>query len=176
MNCILDEMVFPPHPSHVSILVSPMDSPLHPQQSQPTSPYPGADIPRYSINWDSDGEIARYKWIESERHGYDVGETAIRRWVKRHWHGYLRARWLEHLEGNRYWIELDRGDFGLLQHAAFLDQELLPQIVEKLKRGEENLGVLCWAAANHLPTESVVRILLALDINSRRLLHRFECC
>ena len=153
-----------------------MDSPLQSQQMQPNAMYPGADIPQYSIDRDSNGEIEKYKWYESERYGYDVGEAATRRWVKCHWHGYLRARWLEHLEGNRFWIELDRGDFGLLQRASFLDQDLLPQIVEKLKRGEENLGVLCWAESNQMPTESVVRILLALDINSRRLLHRFECC
>jgi len=152
-----------------------MDSHLLPQQLQPPSPYPDAPVPRLSIASDSQAEIDRYKWIESERYGYDLGETAVRRWVKYHWRGYLRARWLEHLEGNRFWIELDRGDFGLLQRAFFCDQDLLHRVVDRLKTGQENLDVLCWAETNLIPTESVVRILVALDINARRLLHRFEC-
>src|SRR4051794_12760413 len=45
-------------------------------------------------------EALKYKWIESEKAGYDLGEDAIRRWVKCHWWGFLRARWLEHLQGN----------------------------------------------------------------------------
>lgn len=152
-----------------------MDSHLLPQQLQPPSPYPDAPVPQHSISTDSWAEIDRYKWIESERHGYDLGETAVRRWVKYHWQGYLRARWLEHLEGNRYWIELDRDDFGLLRRAFFCDQELLHRIVDRLKIGQENLDVLSWAETNKIPTEAVVTILLALDINARRLLHGFEC-
>lgn len=150
-----------------------MDSQLLPQL-QPPSPYPDAPMTRHSIERDSLDEIERYKWIESERYGYDQGETAIRRWVKHHWRGYLRARWLEHLEGNRFWIELDRGDFGLLRR-YFCDKELLHRVVDRLKSGQENLDVLCWAESNHIPTEPVVHILVALDINARRLLHRFEC-
>ena len=152
-----------------------MNQQLHPQQLQPPSPYGEDPIPRHSIETNSQAEIARYKWIESERHGYDLGESAIRRWVKDHWRGYLRARWLEHLEGNRFWIELDRGDFGLLMKAFLDDQELLHRIVDRLKVGQENLDVLCWAEKNQIPTDAVVRILHALDINARRLLHRFEC-
>lgn len=146
-----------------------------PQQLQPPSACTVAPDFKYSIATDSQAEIDRFKWIESERYGYDLGEAAIHRWVKDHWRGYLRARWLEHLEGNRYWIELDRGDFGLLKRGFGSDEELLHRIVDRLKVGQENLDVLCWAEANHIPTDPVCRILIALDINSRRLLHRFEC-
>ena len=66
-----------------------------------------------SVYVDSRREVDVFKWIESEKVGYDLGEIAIRRWVQQHWNGYLRARWLEHLQGNRFWVELDRGDFGL---------------------------------------------------------------
>ena len=59
-------------------------------------------------------EAQRFKWIESEKAGKDLGESAIRSWVRHHWHGFLRERWLEHLQGRRYWIELDHDDFGLL--------------------------------------------------------------
>ena len=47
---------------------------------------------KLSIWADSQREIDCYKWIESERAGYDLGEQAIRRWIKEHWSGYLRAR------------------------------------------------------------------------------------
>src|SRR5258708_20786964 len=67
-----------------------------------------------SVYLDGEQEALRYKWIESEKAGRDLGEAAIRRWVQNHWWGYLRARWLEHLQGRRFWVELDRGDFGLL--------------------------------------------------------------
>ena len=52
-----------------------------------------------SVYVECENEAQRYKWIESEKVGYDLGEEAIRKWVKQHWWGYLRARWLEHLQG-----------------------------------------------------------------------------
>ena len=34
-------------------------------------------------------EEASFKWIESEKAGMDLGDTATRRWVQIHWWGYL---------------------------------------------------------------------------------------
>ena len=76
-----------------------------------------------SVYAESEQEALRFKWIESEKAGRDLGEVALRRWVQQHWWGYLRARWLEHLHGKRFWVELDRGDFGLLQR-RFQDKAL----------------------------------------------------
>ncbi|MGL4419666.1 MAG: hypothetical protein ACRCZF_03280, partial [Gemmataceae bacterium] len=73
-----------------------------------------SDVPRLSIYHDSQHEADKFKWIESEKAGFDLGETAIKRWVRDHWCVYLRAKWLEHLQGTCFWVELDRGDFGLL--------------------------------------------------------------
>src|SRR4051794_41441765 len=98
-----------------------------------------AVVLRRSLDADWVDEADRFKWIESEKAGRDLGETAIRRWVKDHWCGYLRARWLEHLQGIKFWVELDRGDFGLLQR-CFKDQaDLLTCILDRLKAGQENL-------------------------------------
>lgn len=151
------------------------------QPTRPTSNTPlrnghanGGDVCAVSIYADCELEAQRFKWIESEKAGQDLGELAIRRWVQCHWWGYLRARWLEHLQGKRFWIELDRGDFGLLQRAFQDDKELLDQILDRLKVGQENLDVLNWAVDNDMDLEVVVEILRALDINSRRLVHRFE--
>jgi hypothetical protein len=133
-----------------------------------------APAERHSVYTASQLEIDRFKWIESERAGCDQGEGAVRRWVREHWNGYLRSCWLEHLQGRRFWVELDRGDFGLLQRAFKDDQILLDRIVDRLKAGQENLDIICWARQFHLPIDRVLGILEALDINSRRLAHRFE--
>lgn len=122
-----------------------------------------------SVFVESEREAERFKWIESEKAGHDLGEEAIRRWVKQHWWGYLRARWLEHLQGTKFWVELDRGDFGLLQR-DFKDQALLlDRILDRLKAGQENLDVILWSLDWGIPFEPVCEILEAFDINSRRL-------
>lgn len=127
-----------------------------------------------SVYVESEQEALRYKWIESERAGHDLGENAIRRWVKEHWWGYLRARWLEHLQGRRFWVELDRGDFGLLQREFHDNTLLLDCILDRLKAGQENLDIILWAQEWNLEVLHVLNILEALDINSRRLACRFD--
>jgi hypothetical protein len=126
-----------------------------------------------SVYAEGEQEALRYLWIESERAGCDLGEAAIHRWVQCHWWGYLRARWLEHLQGKRFWVELDRGDFGLLQRCFHDNALLLDRVLDRLVDGWDNLGILCWAQEWGLPVESVIEILEALDINSRRLASRF---
>jgi hypothetical protein len=131
-------------------------------------------VEKCSVYTESEQEALRYKWIESEKAGHDLGEAAIRKWVKDHWWGYLRARWLEHLQGRRFWMELDRGDFGLLQREFHHNTLLLDRILDRLKAGQENLDIICWAQDWGIATDPVVAILEALDINSRRLAHRFD--
>src|SRR5437588_2567372 len=117
-----------------------------------------------SVYVEGEQEALRYKWIESEKAGCDLGETAIRVWVQTHWWGFLRARWLEHLQGKRFWSELDRGDFGLLGR-CFEDQVLLlDRILDRLKTGQENLDIICWAHNWGICTGPVLQILEALDI------------
>jgi hypothetical protein len=127
-----------------------------------------------SVYKDCEQEAQRFKWIESEKAGRDLGEAAICRWVQNHWWGYLRARWLEHLQGKRFWVELDRGDFGLLQRRFQDNALLLDRILDRLKAGQENLEIIIWAQDWGVPMGPVFEILEALDINSRRLAHRFD--
>ena len=129
---------------------------------------------KLSVYVDGEQEALRFKWIESERAGHDLGDAAIRRWVQCHWWGFLRARWLEHLQGKRFWVELDRGDFGLLQQKFQDNMVLLDRILDRLKAGQENLDIIRWALDWGIRTDPVVEILEALDINSRRLAHRFD--
>lgn len=130
--------------------------------------------PRKSVYTECIEEENRHRWIESEKAGYDLGEGCVREWVRKHWLGYLRARWVEHLQGKCFWVELDRGDFGLLEREFHEQKELLHSILEQLKSGNENLLVLLWAVKANIPTEPVRQILDALDVNSRRLVHRFD--
>src|SRR5271157_4960277 len=127
---------------------------------------------KVSVYQDCVTEADRFKWIESEKAGRDLGEAAIRRWVQCHWWGYLRARWVEHLQGKRFWVELDRGDFGLLQRRFQEQAILLDRILDRLKTGQENLDIILWALEWGVPCKDVREILQVLDINSRRLAHR----
>jgi len=123
---------------------------------------------RLSVYTHGAEEASRYKWIESEKAGHDRGEAAIREWIQKHWNGFLRARWLEHLQGKAFWIELDKDDFGLLQR-EFQECAYIDPILSMLKNGLENLNILTWALDKNLSMREVMRILESLDINSRRL-------
>ena len=123
---------------------------------------------RHSVHECCIDEAMRFKWIESEKAGRDLGEPALLNWVTRHWHGFLRARWLEHLEGKTFWIELDQDDYGLLLR-EFLDSPLIGEVVDRLKRGHENLDLILWAIEERRDLGELYRILRALDINSRRI-------
>jgi hypothetical protein len=127
-----------------------------------------------SVFLEGEKEALRFKWIESEKAGHDLGSAAIRAWVRHHWWGYLRARWLEHLQGSRFWVELDRGDFGLLQREFKEQTVLLDRILDRLKTGQENLDIIEWAHTWGIATDPVLEILEALDINSRRLAAKFD--
>jgi hypothetical protein len=119
-------------------------------------------------------EARRHRWIESEKAGRDLGEEAVRHWVREHWAGFLRGRWMEHLEGRVFWIELDRGDFGLLRKRSW-DAGVFDEILWRLQAGGENLDILGWSLDRRLSLGQhgeVLEILVALDING----HRVEPC
>jgi len=142
-------------------------------QCSPAEPSTIRSIRRYSVFVEGEVEALQFKWIESEKAGRDLGEWAIRCWVRDHWHGFLRHRWLEHLQGRTFWIELDHDDFGLLQR-EFQHSPLIDEVLWRLKSGWENLDVLCWAIDEHLDMDEVLEMLEMLDINSRRLECQFS--
>lgn len=118
-------------------------------------------------------EAKRHKWIESEKAGRDLGEMAIRHWIRQHWNGFLRERWLEHLQGKTFWLELKETDFGLLER-EFQDTPLLSPILDRLKTMKENLDIIGWALEEGLPMEDVRAILKSLDVNGCRLQCEFD--
>jgi len=125
-------------------------------------------VMRYSLHERGLAEAFIHKWIESEKAGKDLGVEAIRHWVRKHWHGFLRAKWLEHIEGRAFWIELQEHDFDLLRR-EFVGSRLASQIVDKLRLGQENLDIIGWAIDTNQDWEEVYRILHILDINSVRI-------
>ena len=127
----------------------------------------------FSVHQDCVEEVLKFKWIASEQAGRDLGDEAVRTWIRRHWNGYLRDRWLEHLYGKRFWIELDLSDFGLLQR-RFQDSPFIHEIVEQLKERGENLSIILWALRENHPLDEIRRILTSLDINSRRVECKLE--
>jgi len=131
-------------------------------------PHPPKPNVQLSVHDRGAAEAQRHKWIESEKAGRDLGEWAIRCWVRQHWNGFLREKWLEHLEGRTFWIELDHDDFGLLDR-SFDDSELITAIVQRLKAGQENLDILNWAIVDNQNMEEIFLILEVLDMNSRRI-------
>jgi hypothetical protein len=137
-------------------------------QCSPPLSSPSRPSVRLSVHESGAVEAQRHKWIESEKAGRDLGEWAIRCWIREHWNGFLRDRWLEHLQGRTFWIELDHNDFGLLQR-AFQDSPLIDEILRQLKAGKENLDILNWAIDNDEWMDEVLEILEALDINGRRI-------
>jgi hypothetical protein len=142
---------------------------------QPGGPENPSDNPkRLCIHQESVEEANRYKWIESEKAGCDLGQAASRRWVVENWTSFLRARWIEHLRGDRFWIEFDSEDFGFFQREFLDQQDLVDEILDQLKDGKENLHVILWASGRGIPIEPVRQILTALDLHSLQLHRRFD--
>jgi hypothetical protein len=132
------------------------------------------NVERLSLQKDGYEEAKRDRWFRSEEAGCDQGEHAIQQWVRKHWNGFVRARWIEHMEGRRFWIELPREEFGLLKRRDVIEfGYLLDEIIELVRCGAENLGIICWARHYKTDAEQVTvqHILNLININA----HRIQC-
>ncbi|WP_165065742.1 hypothetical protein [Paludisphaera rhizosphaerae] len=129
---------------------------------------------RSSLQERGELEALRFKWLESEKVGYDLGESAIRQWIGRYWNRFLRQRWLEHLHGDVCWVEFDSRSFAVLHHSGLLASSLTETILERFRWGEENLHIIQWAMESSQPMDEVRSILTALDVNSSRLSCQFD--
>jgi hypothetical protein len=126
-----------------------------------------------SVYVDGRVEALRHKWIQSERAQRDLGQAAIQEWIQQHWLRYLRARWLEHIQGRRFWVEFDPQSFAVLQR-QFPDPLLLDRILDRLEAGQENLDIIQWSLDWRMPMDRVLEILEALDVNSCRMSCHFN--
>ncbi|HEY2386322.1 MAG TPA: hypothetical protein VGK30_05125 [Candidatus Binatia bacterium] len=87
---------------------------------------------------------------------------------RRCWTLWLRVRLLEHLQGETYWRELDRGDFGVLRTEVHRDGALLHEIARLVGNGLENIEIIGWSLEHGRPQDDVLAILILLDVNARR--------
>ena len=87
-------------------------------------------------------EANRHKWIESQKHGRDMGETALREWYRLHWYDYCRSCHLQHLDGKQPWREFDQQIFGHLLELMKSKDVLLERILDRVCEGQENLSLI----------------------------------
>jgi len=133
---------------------------------------PVEDMEKRSLYHYSQLEAARHKWLESEKAGRDLGPQAIREWQEGYWWQWLRARWIEHLNGEVFWVEFNPDDFSKLKRDFKAKQVLLDRIVDRIREGYENLDIIIWATNWGLNLRDVIEILMELDINASRLAYQ----
>ncbi|MCL2001499.1 MAG: response regulator [Planctomycetes bacterium] len=127
-----------------------------------------------SLFEEASSEAYRHKWIESEKAGYDIGDSAIEDWHRRFWHRFVRERWLQHIRGQAYWRELDNNDFDILGREFQECREQTDTIVSMLERGGENLDIVQWAINANQDMDFIIRILTRLDLNAHRLASKLD--
>lgn len=114
-------------------------------------------------------EAERHKWIESQKRGRDLGETAIREWYRLHWLCYCRRKRLEHLRGSQCWREFGDEQFGQLYSLIVTGDPLVDRILDRVDAGCENLEIINWALDWGITLERVIDILAQVDVNRARL-------
>jgi hypothetical protein len=72
------------------------------------------DVPCGSLYEEAHQEADRFKWLESERSRYDLGPAARQEWARRYWPVFIRWKRLEHLSGQRRYVEFEQETFGSL--------------------------------------------------------------
>ena len=126
-------------------------------------------IPLQSLYEAAWREVLIHKWIESERQGRDLGDSAIREWWRRHWPRYCRRRRVEHILGTRRWSEFDDDAFGCVYSLILRGDLLADRVLDRVDAGYENLDLINWALEWGLPIDRVLDILKQIDVNRARL-------
>lgn len=114
-------------------------------------------------------EAAKHRWIESQKHGCDLGNNAIDEWVERYWLIYCKFRRLEHVLGHVHWEEFEEPPSLFISKLLNEHDLLLSMILDRVQEGWENLEVILWAYDWGLNMDDVRNILQELDINRARL-------
>jgi len=114
-------------------------------------------------------EAQCHRWIESQKHGRDLGDDAVSDWYERYWSLFCRLKCLEHLGGTRYWPDFAEKDFGLIRQLFAKEDLLLELLLDCAQCGMENLNIIWWAKDWCLPIDRVLDILEALHLNRAQL-------
>ena len=79
------------------------------------------------------------------------------------------------MQGVRFWVELDRDEFGLLMNTPVAIRPLLDAIIEQIICGAENLNILLWSRRKSPDEQQAIRKLLTIiNINAHRLRCHFS--
>lgn len=113
--------------------------------------------------------IQDHKWLESEKAGRDLGVDVEREWISTHWRTYCCSRLVQHMRGDAFFDEYGAESFGIFSQSCDEPLALLDAVLEKIQQGAENLDLLCWGHQKHLPTNHLLNVLIAADINGHRL-------
>lgn len=121
-----------------------------------------------SLHNEALAEALRHKWIESQKHGRDLGDAALKDWYRKHWLPFCRECRLQHIEGMQHWAEFGP-DFGQVYHLLCAGDLLLDRILDRMELGFDNLEIINWALDWKLPMPRVLELLEMIDINRARL-------
>lgn len=122
-----------------------------------------------SIRWEGWQEALRHKWIESQKHGCDLGDRAVKDWFRKHWIPFCRICRLEHVEGEQRWEEFAEHEFGQISELILNGDLLVDCILDRMEHGLDNLEVINWALSWSMPIGRVIDLLELIDINRARL-------
>ena len=113
-------------------------------------------------------EARCHRWIESQNRGCDLGYQGFREWYDCYWAIYIRYRHLEHLLGDRQWLEFDSAAFGVLAPLVRNKDDLAAEVVDLYRQGWENLDILNWAIRTELDLKQVKDCLVVINMNDAR--------
>jgi hypothetical protein len=127
------------------------------------------DAPPRSVYDAARAEAEKHKWIESQKHGCDLGDLALKDWFRTHWLPFCRSKRLEHVEGQQRWDEFAAHEFGQVSQLIVDGDLLLDRILDRMEHGYDNLEIINWALAWGLVMDRVIDLLMMIDINRARL-------
>ena len=111
-------------------------------------------------------EACRYKWIESQKRGFDLGRAAIKDWDQRHFKKFYRWCHWQHLTGRQFFNEFPDDHFNRVMDPR---DELERRIVDQFWDGLENLEIFVGAHGSGWSRSRVRVVLSDLRINEGRL-------
>jgi len=125
-----------------------------------------------SVHHEAVREAEKHKWIESQKRGYDVGESALAEWCHKHWADFYHHRYMQHLDGEICWKEFPEQKFGLLKRKPVEDRHTLERFASLMirKNGGENLYIINSELDCHpRVSERMMKLLEIIDLNNDRL-------
>jgi hypothetical protein len=119
-------------------------------------------------------EARRHRWVESQNAGRDLGDPVFRDWYHRFWWAYLRYRHVEHLLGERAWLEFAASSFAVLQRSPHWETPLAQEIIELYRTGWENLNIIDHALQRAYRMDEVCDCLASINMNDARMDPQFN--